>query len=106
MSGDVRMTWAGKRAPIAPEPPPHLQCVESCARSGSGDRGNRLIQGDNLAIMAALLPELSGRIDLIYLDPPFFTGKQWSAGARVPRTPASCLPPLDDPAPDLQGPAD
>jgi len=38
---------------------------------------NRLIYGDNLAIMAALLPEYEGRIKLIYIDPPFFSNKKY-----------------------------
>ena len=40
---------------------------------------NRLILGDNLAIMAALLPEYEERINLIYIDPPFFTNRKFSA---------------------------
>lgn len=40
---------------------------------------NRLILGDNLPIMAALLPEYEGAIDLIYADPPFFTNKKYPA---------------------------
>jgi len=40
---------------------------------------NRLILGDNLPVMAALLPEYEGRIDLIYADPPFFTNRKFSA---------------------------
>jgi len=40
---------------------------------------NRLILGDNLNIMAALLPEYEGRINLIYADPPFFTNRKFSA---------------------------
>ncbi|MGB7875942.1 MAG: site-specific DNA-methyltransferase [Anaerolineales bacterium] len=40
---------------------------------------NRLILGDNLPIMAALLPDYEGRIDLIYADPPFFTNRKYSA---------------------------
>jgi len=39
---------------------------------------NRLILGDNLAVMSALLPEFEGRIDLIYADPPFFTNRKYS----------------------------
>ena len=39
----------------------------------------RVIQGDNLAVMAALLPEYEGRINLIYSDPPFFTNRQFHA---------------------------
>jgi DNA modification methylase len=40
---------------------------------------NRLILGDNLAVMSALLPEYEGRIHLIYTDPPFFTNRVYSA---------------------------
>jgi len=40
---------------------------------------NRLILGDNLAVMAALLPEYEGRINLIYADPPFFTNRKYPA---------------------------
>jgi DNA modification methylase len=40
---------------------------------------NRLILGDNLRVMNALLPEFEGKIDLIYADPPFFTNKGYSA---------------------------
>jgi DNA modification methylase len=40
---------------------------------------NRLILGDNLSVMAALLPELEGRIHLIYADPPFFTNRKFPA---------------------------
>ena len=40
---------------------------------------NRLVAGDNLAVMSALLPELEGRVGLIYADPPFFSGKAFAA---------------------------
>ncbi|HEY3474884.1 MAG TPA: site-specific DNA-methyltransferase [Anaerolineales bacterium] len=40
---------------------------------------NRLILGDNLAVMQALLPAYEGKIDLIYADPPFFTNRKYSA---------------------------
>ncbi len=39
----------------------------------------RLILGDNLEIMAALLPQYEGKINLIYSDPPFFTNKKFTA---------------------------
>jgi len=35
---------------------------------------NRLIWGDNKYIMASLLEDFAGKIDLIYIDPPFATG--------------------------------
>jgi len=40
---------------------------------------NRLILGDNLAVMSALLPEYEGRIPLIYVDPPFFSNRSYAA---------------------------
>lgn len=38
------------------------------------DFRNRLIWGDNKLVMASLLKEFKGKIDLFYIDPPFFTG--------------------------------
>ena len=40
---------------------------------------NRLILGDNLRIMAALLPQYEGKLKLIYIDPPFFTNRKFAA---------------------------
>ena len=40
---------------------------------------DRLIFGENLAVMSALLPECEGRINLIYADPPFFTNRKYRA---------------------------
>lgn len=40
---------------------------------------NSLILGDNLKVMAALLPEMEGVFDLLYADPPFLTGKAYTA---------------------------
>jgi adenine-specific DNA-methyltransferase len=34
------------------------------------DFRNRLIWGDNKLVMASLLKEFRGKIDLIYIDPP------------------------------------
>ena len=39
---------------------------------------NHLILGDNLSVMGALLTEYEEKIDLIYVDPPFFTNKGYS----------------------------
>lgn len=44
-----------------------------------GEPVHRLIYGDNLAVMSALLPEYEGRINLIYADPPFFTNRRYPA---------------------------
>lgn len=40
---------------------------------------SRLILGDNLGVMAALLPKYEGCVNLIYADPPFFTNRKYSA---------------------------
>ena len=39
---------------------------------------NKLIWGDNLLVMASLLEKFAGKIDLIYIDPPFATGTDFS----------------------------
>ncbi|MFN2280269.1 MAG: DNA-methyltransferase [Anaerolineales bacterium] len=40
---------------------------------------NRLVLGDNLRVMSALLDDHQDSFDLIYADPPFFTNKGYSA---------------------------
>ena len=45
---------------------------------GGGNWYNRLIWGDNKYIMASLLEEFAGKIELIYIDPPFATGADFS----------------------------
>ena len=44
---------------------------------------NRLIWGDNKYVLPALLDEFAGAIDLIYIDPPFATGQDFSFRAQV-----------------------
>ena len=87
MSGSIgerpRLHWT-KRSPAGAwtaVPPPRLLPVERHAAArppllGPADTGagGRLILGDNLAVGRALLPELRGAVDLIYMDPPFGTG--------------------------------
>ncbi len=42
------------------------------------DFRNRLIWGDNKLVMASLLKEFKGKIDLIYIDPPFDVGSDFT----------------------------
>ena len=44
---------------------------------------NRLILGDKSAILPALLPEFTGQINLIYIDPPFMTGRDFKYGEQL-----------------------
>jgi len=44
---------------------------------------NRLIWGDNKYVMASLLEEFAGKIDLIYIDPPFATGADFSVKMEI-----------------------
>ncbi|MGD0166903.1 MAG: DNA methyltransferase [Gaiellaceae bacterium] len=44
---------------------------------------NKLIWGDNLLVMGSLLEKFSGKIDLIYIDPPFATGADFSFTAQI-----------------------
>src|SRR5687767_11059739 len=39
---------------------------------------NKLIWGENLLVMGSLLEKFAGKIDLIYIDPPFDTGADFS----------------------------
>lgn len=47
---------------------------------------NKLIWGDNLLVMGSLLEKFAGKIDLIYIDPPFATGADFSFAALVGET--------------------
>ena len=38
--------------------------------------GNKIIHGDNLVALKALLPEYEGKIDCVYIDPPYNTGNE------------------------------
>ena len=75
------LTWASKTPPK-----PVLGALETDSLvypQGAGypdaDVQNRLILGDNLAVLSALIPEYEGRIQLIYADPPFFTNRSYPA---------------------------
>ena len=46
---------------------------------------NRLIWGEKKYVLPSLLPEFAGKVNLIYIDPPFDTGADFSFRASVPR---------------------
>jgi hypothetical protein len=67
--GYPELHWAGKRPYTATQYYP-AQCRESYGKAKDGWM-NRLYWGDNLQVMSHLLKEFRGKIDLIYIDPPF-----------------------------------
>ncbi len=50
---------------------------------------NRLIWGDKKYVLPSLLPEFAGKVKLVYIDPPFATGDNFSFDAKVPSDPAA-----------------
>src|SRR5208282_4628578 len=48
---------------------------------------DRLIWGDKKYVLPSLLPELAGKVNLIYIDPPFDTGADFSFMATIPDNP-------------------
>src|SRR5258708_21774169 len=75
------LTWASKQK----SPPPSSSLtIDSIIYPGgqgypAGVPQNRLVLGDNLSVMSALLATHENKIDLVYIDPPFFTNRKFSA---------------------------
>jgi DNA modification methylase len=57
----------------------------------------RLIHGDATRVLASLLPELAGQVDLVYVDPPFDTGSDFTYRVSIPGAPED-TPRLELPA--------
>lgn len=77
------LNWIGKKrlSPIIPK------CLFACwsivmalianvLTAAPSQSGNKIIHGDNLAALKSLLPEYEGRVDCIYIDPPYNTGNE------------------------------
>ena len=45
---------------------------------------NRLIWGDKKYVLPSLVPEFTGKVNLIYVDPPFATGADFSFTTNIP----------------------
>lgn len=48
---------------------------------------NRLVLGDARRVLASMLPELEGRVSLVYVDPPYGTGGSFDYLATIPGAP-------------------
>lgn len=53
------------------------------------DWRNRLIWGDKKYVLPSLLEEFAGKVNLIYIDPPFATGANFSYTASIPDDPGT-----------------
>ena len=60
------------------------------ASGRDSDWRNRLIWGDKKYVLPSLLPEFAGKVNLIYIDPPFDTGAGFSFTATIPDNHFGC----------------
>jgi site-specific DNA-methyltransferase (adenine-specific) len=66
-----------------PAPPGVPTTVPGIPASSAHPWHNRLIQGDKCIVLPALQHEFKEAIDLIYIDPPFMTGRTFSSGTQL-----------------------
>lgn len=78
----VILQWEGKRTPAA-SAASSLQRFEMAARHGAAERDNRLYQGENLAALGDMAREYAGKVDCIYIDPPFNSSADYAARVRL-----------------------
>ena len=82
---------AGRKFPLQPietidEPRSHAEAQEKLFNPDSAHRDdfrNKLIWGDNRLVMASLMSKFKGAIDLIYIDPPFDVGADFTLKAPI-----------------------
>jgi DNA modification methylase len=82
----LELVWEGKRERRAVgRDAPKLVTIEASGDDGGADRTrarDKLIRGDNRDAMRALAATHAGKIDLVYIDPPFGTGGSFSLTSR------------------------
>ncbi len=89
--GALREVFAPGQVSLITSPQPMLGDASSVRPEPvEGPWANRLIYGDNLLAMAALLagdettPSLRGKVDLIYIDPPFDSKADYRTKVNLP----------------------
>jgi DNA modification methylase len=72
------LDWIGKKAVINHhnQAPFHLLKEVPEFSVGEPGSGNLIVEGDNLLALKALLPYYAGRVNCIYIDPPYNTGNE------------------------------
>lgn len=71
-----RLTWEGRGAPAAPPARLTAPLPLGGPESRSSGAPCELIEGDNLQALVCLAEEIPGQASLVYLDPPFLTGRE------------------------------
>ncbi len=61
-----------------------LRTLDLFAAGRESEWRNRLIWGDKKYVLPSLLPEFAGKVNLIYIDPPFNTGQDFTYTAEIP----------------------
>lgn len=83
------LNWMGKEKVVNHHRDVPYRVLERVPEKGvldshGSDCGNMVIHGDNLEALKALLPEYEGRVDCIYIDPPYNTGNEnWAYNDNV-----------------------
>lgn len=80
-----KFTWNGKEEARAYARVPSMGTLRPCVEESSGkdgtpgkfDSGNLYIEGDNLEVLKLLQGSYHKRVKMIYIDPPYNTGKDF-----------------------------
>lgn len=70
------LNWIGKDKVLNHHNEVPYRLLEKQYSYGNNDNGNMIIHGDNLEALKSLLPEYEGKIQCIYIDPPYNTGNE------------------------------
>jgi adenine specific DNA methylase Mod len=70
------LIWKGKEQVMNHHLEVPVRCLDRCSTYNAEESENRIIHGDNLEALKALLPEYEGRVQCIYIDPPYNTGNE------------------------------
>lgn len=72
-------TWVGKKASIAEANSPIRKTLRPCPEESKDwdTTENLFIEGDNLEVLKLLQESYLGKVKMIYIDPPYNTGKNY-----------------------------
>jgi len=81
----AELHWQGKEQVQPERISGHLHTRETYNGEASTEDTwqNRLIQGERADVLMALQAEFTGRLDLIYIDPPFMTERNFMSGSQL-----------------------